>query len=271
MKFFATQIAAALLAVSSVTSAAILPRDDTNQQGQQGDATAQYPNNTNVQSLNGTWFLTAVTSNVWDAYTSIAGKMNVNVDCLQLNLTGSSNSTLDLLGSAFLNRTSSGAGLNATAAAALLLQPPTNDLNVSAHDLAWSAYTSQVFVNKAQWDNFTSNGQSNQNASESGSMAIPGSRPMQATIYTRLIDSNAQPGSTDSTNYDTIFVWGSHASAANDGGNTNTKRADTVYGAILSRSSSVSQDTFNKTLTLLPPSVNNTSIVLLSDTCNVNH
>lgn len=79
MKFFATQIVAALLAVSSVTSAAILPRDDTNQQGQQGDATAQYPNNTNVQSLNGTCKLFKK-----DMYTSYSLKLRRVLDCCHL-------------------------------------------------------------------------------------------------------------------------------------------------------------------------------------------
>jgi hypothetical protein len=268
MKFLATQFTAALFAISSISSAAIIARDDLSATPQtQNETVSQYPNSTDIGVLNGTWYLTGVTSNVWEAYQTLSQRMNVQVDCLQVTFNSTSNSTLDAIGSAFLNQTTVGRGLNATAAAAFLLQPPTSDLNVSAHDLSWSAYVSQVFVNKDQWDNITNQGQSDQNATESGSMAVPGTETMQATINTRLIDSNAQPGTNDSTSFDTFFIWGSHAQSTTD---RSSKRddQDDIYGVVLSRNPSVSQDTFNKTLSLMPSAVNNVSIVLLEDSCN---
>lgn len=198
--------------------------------------------------------MTGLTSNAWDAYQAISQTMNISADCSQVSLNSTSHSTLDLLGSTFLNKTDK--GVNATLAGTFLLQPPADDLNVTAHDLAWSAYLSQVFVNQAQWDNLTTESQEN----STQSVALPDSEAMQATIYSRSIDSDTSDSTDDDS--DTLFLWGSHTQSLD-------KRAENdIFGIILSRSSSVSEETFNKTLTMLPAAVNNVTIVLLKDSCN---
>ncbi|KAG0747149.1 hypothetical protein G6F57_006615 [Rhizopus arrhizus] len=258
MKFY--QLATtALFAINSISGATIFPRQD---QQQQNGNQSQYPSSVDIGQLNGTWYLTGLTSNLWDLYQTYGGKLGISANCLQVDLTNSSSSELEAIGSGFFNRTSSGVGVNATAAGAFYLSGPTSDLDVSANDLAWSAYVSQVFVNKAQWQNFVSNGQggNSDNTTDGGSEPIPGSKTMQATINTRLINSSGNSGD-NSTNFDTLFVWGSHAQ-------TVSKRADDVYGAILSRNPSVDQDTFSRTLGLLPSGVTNTTLVLLDDSCN---
>lgn len=221
----------------------------------------------NILSMLG--YLTGVTQNIWSMYELLSQKMNLEVNCLQLNVTSSSNTTLDVFASAFLSKDGTDLGVNATAAGAFLLQSPDDKTNVSNHEFYWDAYASQIFVNKAQWENFTSNGQSNANTSDSGSAVIPGSKPVQASIYTQLIDSNAQPGSNDSTNYDTVFIWGSQMKTFDNF----QKRADDLYGIILSKNSNIADDTFNKTVALLPQAVaaNNVSVVKLNDTCTRNN
>ncbi|CAO3703310.1 unnamed protein product [Rhizopus stolonifer] len=249
MKLLTTQLTTVLFALSSISAAVIVTRDD--ETSQQNNTISQYPNSTDIGSLNGTWYLTGLTSNAWDAYQAISQTMNISADCSQISLNSTSHSTLDLLGSTFLNKTDK--GVNATLAGSFLLQPPTDNLNVTAHDLAWSAYFSQVFVNQVQWDNLTTESQEN----STQSVALPGSEAMQATIYSRSIDAS---DSTDDS--DTLFLWGSHTQSLD-------KRAeDDIFGIILSRSSSVSEETFNKTLTMLPAAVNNITIVLLKDSCN---
>ncbi|RCI06643.1 hypothetical protein CU098_010033 [Rhizopus stolonifer] len=250
MKLFTTQLTTVLFALSSISAAVIVTRDDVT--SQQNNTISQYPNSTDIGSLNGTWYLTGLTSNAWDAYQAISQTMNISADCSQVSLNSTSHSTLDLLGSTFLNKTDK--GVNATLAGTFLLQPPADDLNVTAHDLAWSAYLSQVFVNQAQWDNLTTESQEN----STQSVALPDT--MQATIYSRSIDSDTSDSTDDDS--DTLFLWGSHTQSLD-------KRAENdIFGIILSRSSSVSEETFNKTLTMLPAAVNNVTIVLLKDSCN---
>ncbi|KAG1471933.1 hypothetical protein G6F56_001833 [Rhizopus delemar] len=252
MKLFTTQLTTVLFALSSISAAVIVTRDDVT--SQQNNTISQYPNSTDIGSLNGTWYLTGLTSNAWDAYQAISQTMNISADCSQVSLNSTSHSTLDLLGSTFLNKTDK--GVNATLAGTFLLQPPADDLNVTAHDLAWSAYLSQVFVNQAQWDNLTTESQEN----STQSVALPDSEAMQATIYSRSIDSDTSDSTDDDS--DTLFLWGSHTQSLD-------KRAENdIFGIILSRSSSVSEETFNKTLTMLPAAVNNVTIVLLKDSCN---
>lgn len=147
---------------------------------------------------------------------------------------------MEAIGSAHLNRTNTGTGLEASAAGVFYLQPPSDGL--AQGDLTWTAYVSQVFVNSAQWQNFVSNGQSNV-ADNGTSQAVPGSQPSQVTINTHLIHN------------DTLFVWGSQANTTE------------IYGAIVSKTSTVSQDTFNQTLSSLPTEVNNTTLLLLKDSC----
>lgn len=214
-------------------------------------------------------YLTGVTQNIWTVYELLSQRMDLEVNCLQFNVSSSSNTTLDVFASTFLTKNSSNVGVNASAAGAFILQSPDSQTNVSNHEFYWDAYVSQIFVNRPQWENFTSNGQSTTDSSEGGSTVIPGIQPAQASVYTQLIDSNAQPGSNDSTNYDTVFIWGSQAKTFND--STVQKRAEDVYGMILSKTSNVADDTFNRTITLLDPSItaNNVSIVRLNDTCTL--
>lgn len=213
-------------------------------------------------------FVTGLTQNAYDGYQTVVQTLGFDIDCLQFNVTASSNTTIDILASAFLNKTSSGMGVNATAAGVLELQSPDSSTNTSDHEFTWDGYGSQVFVNKAQWENVTSDGQSSSNASDSGSTTITGSKPFELTLYSKLIDSNSQPGSNDSTSFDTIFLWGSQINFYQD--NQYKKRADEVYGVLLSKTSSVDDDKFNNTIALLPQSLasNNVSLVKLNDTCS---
>lgn len=216
-------------------------------------------------------YLTGITQSVWDLYSTIEKSMHVEIDCLQFNVSKSSNTSFDALASAFLMHNGSSIGVNVTAATAFLLQAPDSNTNISDSEYLWNAYASQVFVNGASWSNFTSNGTSNNNATTSGSEPVPGTKPFAATVYSKLIDSNAQPGTNSSTKYDTVFLWTSMIQAL-DPSQINKRSADQVYGVVLSKTSSVGQDTFNKTLALLPPAVakNNISVVLLNDTCHGN-
>ncbi|CEP08481.1 hypothetical protein [Parasitella parasitica] len=274
MKFILTQISAAILAATAVSAAYLTPRqeatpDGGNQDQNQNQTSQQYPEGFDAGVLNGTWYLTGATQNVWNAYELLSQKMNLNINCLQFNVTGTSNTTLDVFASTFLSKNGTNIGVNATVAGAFILQSPDSQTNVSNHEFYWDAFASQVYVNKAQWENFTSNGQStSSNSSESGSTVIPGTRPMEASIYTQLIDSNAQPGSNESTNYDTVFIWGSQFKTLDTSAQ---KRADDIYGIILSKTSNVADDTFNKTINLLPPAIaaSNTSVVKLNDTCSL--
>jgi hypothetical protein len=195
--------------------------------------------------------------------------MDIEINCLQLNVSKSSNTSFDALASAFLTHKGTPLGVNASAAGAFLLDSPDSSVNVTDTEYLWKAYASQVFVNGAQWSNFTSNGTSQQNVTESGSKPVPGTKPLEATVYSKLIDSNAKPGD-NSTNYDTIFLWGSKLQFFDP--SSLSKRADEVYGAILSKSSSIGADVFNRTLALLPPQIaeNNITVVLLNDTCKTN-
>lgn len=196
--------------------------------------------------------------------------MGFDINCLQFNLTSSSNSTLDVVASAFLNKTSADVGVNATAAGALILKAPDSSTNTSDHQYDWDAYGSQVFVNKGQWENFTSNGQNTESSQDNTSTTITGTKPFQLTLYSKLIDSGAQPGSNDSTNFDTIFLWGSQIQFIDNNQNQNQKRADEVYGVLLSKTSSIEDDKFNNTVALLPQALaaNNVSLVKMNDTCN---
>lgn len=214
--------------------------------------------------------MTGVTQNVWDLYSIAQKAMNIDVNCLQFNVSQSSNTSFDAFASTFLTHNGSNIGVNASAATAFFLGEPDSSVNLTDSEYLWTAYASQIFVNDAQWDNFTSNGQSQENATESGSKIIPGSKPVEATIYSKLIDSNAEPGSNSTGTVDTIFLWGSKAKVVD--ASASQKRAEDVYGVILSKSSSVAEDVFNKTLALLPPQIvaNNVSLVLLADSCKSN-
>lgn len=251
-----------LLPRSRFLGAAIIDkRQEATDPNQQQNATQL-----DIGSLNGTWYLTGVTQNVWDAYSMIQKTMNIDLTCLQFNVSQASNTSFDALISTFLTQNSSQVGVNASAASAFLLQEPDSSVNVTDNEYLWTAYGSQVFVNKGQWKNFTSNGESTEDPAESGSTAIPGTKPIEATIYSKLIDSNSEPGSGTAENIDTIFIWGSELKVHDV---TNNKRADEVYGAILSKTPSVAEDVFNKTLALLPSQIvaNNVTVLLLDDTC----
>jgi hypothetical protein len=213
-------------------------------------------------------YLTGVTQSVWDLYASVQNSMNLEIDCLQLNVSKSSNTSFDALASAFLMHNGSTIGVNATAATEFLLQDPDSNTNTSDSEYLWNAYASQIFVNGASWSNFTSNGTSTDNATTSGSEPVPGTKPFASVVYSKLIDSNAQPGSNSSTKYDTVFLWTSMIQTF-DPSQLN-KRVSEVYGVVLSKTSSIGQDTFNKTLALLPLTVaqNNISVVMLNDTCH---
>ncbi|KAI8050649.1 uncharacterized protein B0P05DRAFT_563029 [Gilbertella persicaria] len=261
MKF----ISSALLAISAVSAAVLTPRQDASQD--QSQVLSQYPQGTDIGVVNGTWFVTGATQDVWNAFQFLNHTMNIDVGCVQVNATTTSNTTFDGLVSAFLTHTNSNIGINASVAGSFMLKAPDSNTNTSDHTYLWDAYGSQIFVNKVSWENFTSNGQSNSNASDAGSAVIPGSQPFEATVYSKLIDSNAQPGSNDSTNFDTVFLWSNDMKFLST---NNQKRADKVYGIILSKTSSIGQDTFNKTVALLPNAIaaNNISIVQIEDTCH---
>ncbi|KAG2194233.1 hypothetical protein INT47_005701 [Mucor saturninus] len=265
MKFTIASISAALLAVSTVSGASI-----KRQEAPQDQTASQYPANIDLGSLNGTWYLTGVTQNVWDLYSIAQKTMNIDVNCLQMDVSQTSNTSFDAFGSTLLTHTGTDVGVNATAASAFFLQQPDSSVNLTDSEYLWTAYASQIFVNEAQWKNFTSNGQSQENSTESGSKVVPGSKPVEATIYSKLIDSNAEPGSNTTENVDTIFLWGSKAKFIDD--SESQKRAEEVYGIILSKTSSVAEDVFNKTLALMPSQIaeNNVTLVLLADSCQAN-
>ncbi|KAI9277593.1 hypothetical protein BY458DRAFT_504546 [Sporodiniella umbellata] len=282
MKFFTIQFALAALAVSSLSAATIQARDEPaadQNPTQQNSTLSLYPNSTDIGAFNGTWYLTGLTSSVWKLFEA-AQKMNVSAECTQVSFNASSNAALDLISSAFLNQTTTGRGVNGTSAGVFLLQAPSAKINVSAHDLAWTAYMSQVFVNEGQWQNLTTGNAGN----STQSYAIPNSGPIQSEVFTRLIDSNAEVGKNDSKSFDTVFIWGNNAKMIKDttassasGSPSSTSSAatpssstsseDGKYAVIFSKNPSVSEETFNKTLALLPPGVNNTTLLLLKDSC----
>ncbi|KAI7908052.1 uncharacterized protein BX663DRAFT_492823 [Cokeromyces recurvatus] len=256
-----------LAAVSAVSAAYITPR-----QAQQTNQTAsQYPANLDVGKLNGTWRLTGITNNAWEVYRKIAGSMNIDIGCIQINLMSKSNTSMDALASAFLNNTNANVGVNASAAGVLMLPPqPDPSVNASAYEFLWNAYASQVFVNTNQWKNFTSMGRGvGTDGNNTGSSVIPGSKPVEAKIYTKLVDSNAQPGTNTSTNFDTIFVWGTDFKTHDI--YQKRQAGKPVYGVILSRNPTVDGATFNKTMQFMPRqfTTNVSSIIQLNDTCSV--
>ncbi|KAI9483509.1 MAG: hypothetical protein EXX96DRAFT_558424 [Benjaminiella poitrasii] len=265
MKFLLSQVSAIVLALSAASAAYITPRQAVEEQQNQTDNSTQYPQDLNIGELNGTWFLTGITDNAWKAYEMISQQLNLELGCFQINITGESNTTLDVLANAFLNNTNADVGVNASAAGVLLLQQPDQNTNVSAYELLWNAYASQIFVNENQWNNFTNNGQNTESNDNSGSTIVPGSKPVQANIYTKLVDSTAEPG-TNSTNFDTIVVWGSQFQTHDN----YQKRAEEIYGIILSRDSSIDETKFNRTIEYLPEefTTNNVSVVQLNDTCS---
>ncbi|KAI8970198.1 hypothetical protein BDF20DRAFT_797541, partial [Mycotypha africana] len=236
------------------------------QQQGSADALSHYPQGTNINSFNGTWYITGATKNAWDVYQTLSQRFNIQIDCAQFDVNTTSNSTLDVLSSAFLNQTTLNLGINATVAGSLILQNPDSQTNVSNHELLWEAYTSQVFVNKGLWDKFTQKDQSNANNNNAttGATPLPGTKPVEATIYTQLIDTNAQPGTNTSTNFDAIFIWGSHAKTLGDDHND-------IYGVLLTKNATISPDVFNRTAGLLPQRAvsNNAQLVQLNDTCTV--
>lgn len=214
--------------------------------------------------------MTSVTQNVWDAYGIIQKTMNIDINCLQFNVSQSgTENSFDALVSTFLTQNSSDVGVNASAASVFMLQDGDTTANATAKEYLWTAYASQIFVNQNQWKNFTSGGKNTEDT-PSGSVAIPGTKPLEANVYTKFIDSNAEPGSDKAENIDTVFIWGTEAKFHDV---AKSKRADEVYGAILSKSSSIAEDVFNKTLGLLPPQIaaNNISLVLLDDTCKTDN
>jgi hypothetical protein len=150
--------------------------------------------------------------------------------------------------------------INGTIAGVMMLQAP--DDKVSDSELYWKAYFSEIYVNAGAWQNFTT-GQ--QNETEEGSQAVSGTGPIQASLYSKFIDST---GNNDTTNPDTLVVWGSEYHKLDNG---MAKRNDeTVYAIMLSRTSHVDDETFNKTLGYLPSQLtaNNTTFVNLNDTCS---
>ncbi|KAG2231953.1 hypothetical protein BDF21DRAFT_400431 [Thamnidium elegans] len=285
MKFSLATISAAILAISTVSGAAIIdkrqePNQDPNQQDPSQDPNQQDPNQDpnqqqnatkpDIAALDGVWYLTGVTQNVWDAYGIVQKAMNIDINCPQFNVSqGGVENSFDVLISSFLTQNASDIGVNASAASVFTLQEGDSTANATDKEYLWTSYASQIFVNQGQWKNFTSNGK-NTEETPSGSVAIPGTKPVEANIYTKFIDSNAEPGSGNAENIDTIFIWGTEAKFHDA---TKSKRADEVYGAILSKTSSIAEDVFNKTLALLPPQVvsNNVSLVLLDDSCKADN
>jgi hypothetical protein len=214
-------------------------------------------------------YLTGITKNAWSYYDTFSKVLNFEVSCLQLNVTGASNTSFDALASVFLGRRGQNVGVNASAAGVFFLKQPDSNINVTNKEFAWDAYGSQVFVNKDSWENFTSGGQKKGLNATSGAAVIPGTKPFQVSLYSKLIDSNAVHGS-NATNIDTVFLWGKQIKFFNPGQyNKRSQPKENVYGVILSKTSKVADDVFNKTLTLLPQYViaNNVSIVKLNDTC----
>jgi hypothetical protein len=214
--------------------------------------------------------LTGITQNAWNYYNTFSKAMNLEINCLQLNVTGTSNTSFDALASAFLGRQGQDVGVNASAAGVFSLRQPDSGINVTNKEFAWDAYGSQVFVNKDSWENFTSGGQKQEVNPNSGSAVIPGTKPFQASLYSKLIDSKAAPGD-NATNIDTVFFWGKQIKFFSpDQYSKRGEQTQNIYGVILSKTPNVEDDVFNKTLTLLPQQVieNNVSIVKLNDTCN---
>lgn len=210
-------------------------------------------------------YLTGVTQSVWNVYEIIQNTMNINLNCPHFQVSQASNTSFDAIVSAFLTHTTSNTvGITASGAGAFMLQDSDATVNTTANENLWTAYGSQVFVNEASWKNFTSQGQSTEDPANAGSVAIPGTQPFEATVYSKLIDSNAEPGSETLENLDTVFLWGTEATFHNT-----RKRAGEVYGLVLSKTPNVGEDVFNKTLALLPPAIaqNNITVVLLQDSC----
>lgn len=197
--------------------------------------------------------------------------MNLEVNCLRLNVTGASNTSLDALASALLSRRGQNVRVNASAAGVLFLKQPDRNINVTNKEYVWDAYGSQVFVNRDSWENFTSGGQKTEINPNTGSIPIPGTKPFRASLYSKLIDSNAAPGA-NTTNIDTVFLWGKQIQFFRpDQYNKRASQKEKIYAAILSKTSNITDSTFNRTLALLPQQVvvNNISMVRLNDTCSI--
>ncbi|KAI8337774.1 hypothetical protein BD560DRAFT_359766 [Blakeslea trispora] len=279
MKF----ITSALLAISAVSAAVLVPRQEAQDQNQNQDQTqqiaSQYPEGTDAGLVNGTWYVTGVTQDLWGMYELLAQRMNIQLGCLQLDNAASSATSFDGLLSAFLTHTdNANNGVNASLAAAFMLEAPDSNTNTSDRTLLWDVYGSSVYVNKGQWRDFTTggnqqqqNGDQQDNNDDQGSTTIPGFKPFQATVYSKLIDSNAQPGTNDSTNFDTVFLWSSKMKFIDS--NESQKRKDEVFGVILSRDTYLEGDKFNQTVALLPSAIaeNNINMVQLNDTCRTDN
>ncbi|GAA5803872.1 hypothetical protein HPULCUR_009357 [Helicostylum pulchrum] len=287
MKFSLATISAAVLAISTVSGAAIIdkrqeptqdpaqdpaqePTQDPNQDPNQQDPNQQNATTPDFAALTGIWYLTGVTQNIWDAYGIVQKTMNIEINCPQFNISqGGAENSFDALVSTFLTQNTTDVGANASAASVFTLQDGDSTANATANEFLWTAFASQLFVNENQWKNFTSGGK-NTEAAPGGSVAIPGTRPLEANVYTKFIDSNAEPGSDKAENIDTVFIWATEAKFHDV---PKTKRAEEIYGAILSKTPSIAEDVFNKTLALLPAQVvsNNASLVLLDDSCKADN
>jgi hypothetical protein len=206
-----------------------------------------------------------MTSNIFDFYSSATQSMNATINCVQFNFTSSSNTSFDIIGSGFLQKNGSEGGVNGTTAGAFFLQDPDDKVNVSDSELYWTAYFSQVFVNEDAWENFTDPSANATINTTDGSHALPDSKPLQASIYSKYIDSSGNNGDAD-----TLFLWSSSYQMLDS--SAYSKRADTVYGVLLSKSTHVDDDTFNKTSSMLPDEItqNNITLVNLNDTCSSN-
>ncbi|KAI8880746.1 hypothetical protein K501DRAFT_254410 [Backusella circina FSU 941] len=277
MKLSQISCAAVLAFTTFAQGAAILPRQDVandgNTTGSDNSTASQYPNMPDLGNSNGTWFLTAITTNAFDAYTKIAEKLNISANCINFNVSASSNTSFDLLGSGMLENNVTQAAVNGTIAGVFMLESPDDKVNVSDNEFYWKAYFSEIYVNTAAWQNFTT-GQ--ENSTSEGSEAVPGTGPIQASVYSKFIDSS---GNNNTANADTLLVWGSeYQKLSNDNNSgddetTLTRRADdnkTIYAILLSRTSHVDDETFNKTLGYMPSQFtkNNVTLVNLNDTCS---
>ncbi|KAI8876201.1 hypothetical protein K501DRAFT_338237 [Backusella circina FSU 941] len=261
------QLTAALLALASTTNAAFIRRDGEGIESpeDQNATLSKYPNITSIGDHNGTWFLTGMTSNIFDYYSSATTSMNATINCVQFNFTSSSNTSFDIIGSGFLKKNGSEGGVNGTTAGALFLQDPDDKVNTTDSELYWTAYFSQVFVNEDAWENFTDPSANNTINTTDGSRALPDSKPFQASLYSKYIDSSGKNGDAD-----TLFLWATTYQMLDS--SPYQKRADSVYGVILSKATHIDDDTFNKTQSMLPNTIaqNNITLVNLNDTCSSN-
>ncbi|KAI8972517.1 hypothetical protein BDB01DRAFT_854565 [Pilobolus umbonatus] len=253
MKISLPAIAVSLLSISSFTQGARVKR--------QNDILAMY-NNLDISKLDGSWNLHGVTDNVWDLYESFSKTLGVEAGCIKLDTLKSNDTSFDAMASAMLQHPTDTKQALAMGAGAFYLQDPTAEVALDQNEQKWTAFVSQVYVNRNEWSDFT--GQPTE--PQEGSVPIPGSLPFTTTLYSKLIDSGAEVGSNQLNNIDAVFLWTDSINTIKQK-RTNKK----IYGFLFSRQPTLDENAYNNTINQLPPAIaeNKISMVLIEDKCPV--